>query len=66
MKQIITSPNEINAALIKGFLENHGINATYANNTGKSGRVASCTVYVPEEKSEEALKLLKEEGLITS
>lgn len=65
MKQIITTPNEVNAALIKGFLEGYGIKASYAHNTGRNGRVASCVVYVPEEKAEEALILLKEQGLIS-
>lgn len=66
MVQIVTTPNEINASLIKGFLENIGIRTTYANNFGRSGQVAECTVYVPKEKLEEALRLLKEQGLITS
>ncbi len=64
MIQIVTAPNEINAALIKGALENVGIHATYANNIGRYGHVASCVVYVSEDKSEEALKLLKELGLV--
>lgn len=64
MIQIVTTPNEVNASLIKGFLRSNGIEASYAPNTGKNGHVASCTVYCIEEKSEEALKLLKEQGLI--
>ena len=64
MKQIVTTPNEMNASLIKGFLENLGIKASYAPNAGKHGQVAACTVYCDEEKWEEALKLLKEQGLI--
>jgi CheY-like chemotaxis protein len=66
MIQIVTTPNEVNAALIKGFLENHGIQASYAPNVGKNGRVASCVVYCIENKKDEALELLKKEGLINS
>jgi len=64
MKQIVTSPNETNAALIKGFLANHGIQASYAPNTGVKGHTAYCTVYCEDTRSEEALKLLNEQGLI--
>lgn len=64
MKQIVTTPNEINASIIKEVLKSNGIEASYAPNTGKNGHVASCTVYCVEEKFEEALKLLKEQGLI--
>jgi hypothetical protein len=65
MIQIIKAPNETNAAIIKGFLENNGIHATYSSDVGARGRVnVSATVYVQEEKSEEAMRLLKEQGLI--
>lgn len=65
MKQIATTPNEVNASIIKGLLESNSIKSSYASNTGRLGRVASCTVYCEESKSEEALKLLKEKGLIS-
>jgi hypothetical protein len=66
MIQIATTPNEANAAIIKGFLENHGIQASYAPNMSRKGMIASCTVYCIENKKEEALELLKKEGLLTS
>ena len=67
MVQIIRATDETNAAIIKGFLENNGIHATCAPNISNRGRVnISATVYVSEDKSEEALKLLKEQGLIVS
>lgn len=64
MIQIVTATNEVNASIIKGVLESNGIKASYAPNTGRNGHVARCTVYCQEDKVEEALKLLREEGLI--
>ena len=66
MVQIVTTPNEVNASLIKGFLRSNGIQASYAPNAGKNGQVASCTVYCTDDKAEAALRLLKEQGLIKS
>jgi hypothetical protein len=66
MIQIVRAVNEVNASIIKEFLENNGIRASYAPNSGRFGRVASCTVYCEEEKSEEAVALLKEQKLIES
>ncbi len=64
MIQIVTTPDETNAALIKGFLTNHGIQASYAPNTGVRGHTPYCTVYCEDTRSEEALRLLNEQGLI--
>lgn len=64
MIQIVTTPNEINASIIRDFLKANGINASYAPNTSKSGHVASCTVYCLKEKAELALKLLRDSNLI--
>jgi len=71
MKQIVTANGEVNASVIKGFLENNGIQATLSiGNNVRSNALSSATmsylVFAPEEKAEEALKLLKEQGLITS
>ncbi len=65
MVQIVTAKDVANASIIKGFLESAGIAATYGPNfSGYVGHVPSCIVFAPEEKAEEALKLLKEQGLI--
>lgn len=64
MIQIVTTPDEINASIIKDFLKANGIRASYAPNTGKNGHVASCTVYCSKEESELALKLLRDSDLI--
>ncbi len=66
MIQIVTTPDEMNASIIKSVLENVGIQASYAPNVTSRGRIASCVVYCAEEKKEEALKLLKEKELISS
>jgi hypothetical protein len=71
MEQIVTSTNEINAAMIKGFLESRGIHATFgpAGNAGVGlGSAAAGQdqhVLVEPKNKEEALKLLREEGLIS-
>ena len=64
MNQIATALNEVNASIIKDFLISKGIQASYAANSGYQGHVSSCTIYCIAGKEEEALKLLKEEGLI--
>lgn len=56
--------NEVNAAIIVGFLKNVSIHASYSPNIGVKGRTPSCEVYVQKDKLEEALKMLKEQGLI--
>ena len=72
MVQIVTAAGIVNAQIIVGFLEGFGIHATYAPAVdsflwrGTSTPATSQHVYVTEEKAEEALKLLKEEGLIVS
>ncbi|MDO8575450.1 MAG: DUF2007 domain-containing protein [bacterium] len=67
MIQVVKAIDESNAAIIRGFLENNGIHATYSPDINYRGRVnISATVYVSEEKYEEALKILKEQGLISS
>ena len=75
MVQIVTTSSEINASIIKGFLESAGIKITYgpsgnismlAAGGGSMGPNQPQNVFVPKEKVEEALKLLKEQGLITS
>ncbi len=64
MVQIVTTPDEMNASIITSVLENEGIQASYAHNITRYGRIASCVVYCIEEKKEEALKLLRERELI--
>ena len=68
MVQIVTASGEVNASIIKEFLESVGIEAKYgpqgSGNKGSGGPNMPQTVYVPEEKAEEALKILKEEGLV--
>ncbi len=72
MVQIVTAAGVVNAQIIVGFLENVGIHAKYAPAVdtllwkGTTSAVTSQHIYVSKEKSEEALKLLKEQGLITS
>jgi hypothetical protein len=65
MVQIVTSKGEVNASIIKGFLENAGIKASCARAGGSHGGGVSWIVYVEQEKSEEALKFLKEQKLIS-
>ena len=64
MVQIAMAANEANAVIMRDFLESNGIHTSYAPNTGRYGHALSCTVYCIENKSEEAVKLLKEQGLI--
>ncbi len=64
MIEIVTTPDEINAALIVQVLQNEGIQASYGHNTSHRGRIPSCTVYCVENKKEEAIKLLKDKDLI--
>jgi len=72
MKQIVTAAGIVNAQIIVGFLEGANIHATFAPAVdsllwkGTTSATTSQSVYVSEEKAEEALKLLKEQGLITS
>lgn len=69
MAQIATASGEVNASIIKGFLEGAGIEVKFgmANNI-HSGGIGSPTmsqsIFVTEEKVEEAVKLLKNVGLI--
>ena len=69
MIQIVTASGEINASIIKGFLESNGIEAKFGmgNNVHSNG-VGSSTmsqaVFVEEEKAEEAMALLREQGLV--
>ena len=69
MIQIVTAAGEINASIIKGFLESNGIETKFGmGNTTHSRGVGSPameqSVFVEEDKAEEALKLLKDQGLI--
>ena len=68
MIQIVTASGEVNASIIKIFLESNGIRVSYGPesnpNLGSAGPNVPQTVYVEEGKSGEALKLLKEQGLI--
>lgn len=71
MKQIANAADEMNASIIKGFLETHGIHSTFGpmssgTNSGTSGPNRRQHVYVEEKDAEQALKLLKEQGLIDS
>lgn len=69
MIKIFTTPSEMDASIIRGYLENGGIKASVApgNNSlsiqGRSkGPNVPYDVFVPEDKVEEASKLLKENG----
>ncbi len=71
MAQIVTAAGEVNASIIKGFLEGNGIKASFGpqgsiGNTGSRGPNQPQHVYVSEDTAERALKLLKEQGLIKS
>ncbi len=66
--QISSAPSEIEASIIKGYLEAAGIPATIApdNNNfslganGYNGPNVTYVIFVDEEKAEEAKKLLME------
>ena len=73
MIQIVTANGEVNASIIKGFLESAGIRATYgpsgnisilASGGGSIGPNQPQNVFVEEEKAEEAMSLLKDQGLV--
>ncbi len=70
MKQIVTASGIVNAQIIVGYLDGVGIHATYAPAVdsllwkGTTTAATSQHIYVSKEKAEEALKLLKEQGLI--
>jgi len=66
MVQIAKTSNEVNASIMKDFLENNGIQASYSSNGGRYGLTASCIVYCDQAKSDESLKLLRDQKLITS
>ncbi len=64
--QIATTPHEMSAAIIKGFLENNNIPASYSPNISARGRSnISASVYVEEDKAVDALELLRKQGLIS-
>lgn len=69
MVQIVTASGEINASIIKSFLESNGIKSSYGPesmpNIGSAGPNVPQTIYVDDDKSEQALRLLKKQGLIT-
>ncbi len=71
MVQIATAMGVVNAQIIVGFLESVNIRAKYAPAVdslmwkGATTATTSQHIYVSKEKAEEALKLLKEQGLIT-
>ena len=62
--QAVTTVDEVNAAIIKGFLESNGIKASYSPRMNRNGRARSCDVYMFEDKLAEATELLKKQGLI--
>jgi hypothetical protein len=69
MEQICQASGEINASIMKDFLEGNGIHSTCGPAgtnayNGSAGSGQAYLVFVMNEKKEEALKLLKEEGLI--
>lgn len=70
MDQIVTTPNEANASIIKSVLEEHGIKASYSDDMNRNAIgsifiMHSCTVYCEKGKKEEALRILKELKLIS-
>lgn len=70
MQRIVTAKGEVNASIIKDVLESAGIKTKFGPSDtpfsyyGTLGPNQSQDVLVPKDKMEEALKLLKEEGLI--
>ncbi len=73
MVQIVTAAGEVNASIIKGLLESVGIEASYgpsgnislmAPRGGSMGPNQPQNVFVEEEKAEEAMALLREQGLV--
>lgn len=73
MIQIVTAAGEINASIIKGFLESNGIETSYgpggnvsilSTGGGSMGSNQAQNIFVEDAKAEEALKLLKDQGLI--
>jgi hypothetical protein len=70
MRQIVTASDQTNAAIIRGFLESRGIRASFGPagsvgltmGTGAAGQDQH--VFVEEKDADEALRLLKEQGLI--
>ena len=66
MAQVARASNEVNASIMKSFLESNGIRASYSSSGSRYGIAASCIVYCDKEKIDEATKLLKDQGLIVS
>lgn len=70
MVQIVTASDVVNAEIIKGFLSGCNIEAKYgprgSGNRGSGGPNMQQTIFVEEDQADEALKLLKVQGLITS
>lgn len=70
--QIVTAAGEVNATIIKGFLEGNGIKSSFgpegriSYGMGSRGPNQSQNIFVDEADAETALRLLKEQGLITS
>ena len=70
MVQIATASGEINATIIKDVLESAGIHSTFGpadtafSYLGTLGPNQAQNILVPKGNKEEAMKLLKEEGLI--
>lgn len=76
MVQIVTAAGEVNASIIKGLLESVGIEASYGPSgnisivnmlispIGSMGPNQPQNVFVEEEKAEEAMVLLREQGLV--
>lgn len=72
MDRICSAQGEVNAVIIKDFLESQGIKSSYAPDdspfflaSGASkGPTQVHSIYVERDKMEQAFSLLKKEGLL--
>ena len=72
MTQIVTAPGEVNAQIVRDLLQSAGIHTTFGpadspfSYYGTLGPNQAQNILVPKDKVEEAMKILKEEGLVKS